>query len=147
MNIESALASVTAEQLIAASGVSKSVVGRALKSGRLPSKGPNREKLSSGLERILATGTGGGAYKKSVDAALVVEKLYRAKQDNALRTGALLPRDKIIDAHRRAAAEFRRGAESLRRDLAATCDPATLARLDAGLEALRLALAAALEVG
>ena len=31
MNIEAALASVTAEQLIAASGVSKSVVGRAMK--------------------------------------------------------------------------------------------------------------------
>ena len=147
MNIESALASITAEQLIAASGVSKSVVGRAMKEGRLPSKGPNAVKLREALERVTSVGRGLMEYKKNIDAALAAEKLEAARRENHLRMGALVPRETVGAAHRRAASEYRRGAETLRRDLAGTCDAGTLARLDAGLEALRLRLAEALEVG
>ena len=147
MNIESALASVTAEQLMTVSGVSKSVIGRAKKAGRLPSKGPNAGKLRDALESITSTKTGVASYKAVVDAALVAEKLEAAQRVNSLSMGALVQRDAVDAALRRAAAEFRRGAETLRRDLAATCDAATLGRLDAGLEALRLRLAEALEVG
>ena len=89
IHIETALASVTAEQLMTVSGVSKSVVGRALKLGRLPSKGPNLAKLQDALASIVATGTGAAAHKKVVDTALQAERLDGLKRENALRAGEL----------------------------------------------------------
>ena len=96
-------------------------------------------------------GPGAGATdldrKRAKEVELLQEQIKKATRENDLASRSIVARENVEAALRRAASEYRRGAETLRRDLAGTCDAGTLARLDAGLEALRLRLAEALEVG
>jgi len=150
MNIELALRSVSIPELSRMSGVPQSAVGRAVKSGQLPTRGPNAEKLRKALEAMVSGGKGLFDYKKAIDAAIAAENLAEKQRKNGLEAGTLVTRDDLAVCHRTAGVEMRKGCEVLRRAVVASVPakdrPRVRAALDTELERLRERVGRALTI-
>lgn len=157
MTLAAQLATVDPDELIERSGVSRSVVYRAIKDRRLPERGPNGAKLRAALDAMAAPGNGAAPIEDaSMEAKRRLDMEHKRIQSQIAQlqldeaAGLVVQRAAVESAHRHAAVEMRRGAEVLRREVRAVT-PAkarsrVLAVVDAELVRLRERIARALVI-
>ena len=144
------LAATDPAELIALTGVAKSVIYRACSTGKVPTRGANGPVIRAALERLAlaaplrpsppgespfelppgegddegADGEGGRGSviaKRIADTQLAIERCKGVRLANEITAGRLVERDAVAAAHARAGHELRRGVEVLHRSVAAVC--------------------------